>query len=111
MMKPVVKAELKNALLIFLGLIFCTLAYNLFLIPNNIAAGGFTGISQLINHFTGWRVGLVALAMNVPLFLVSMKSLGLPFGIRSLIASIAFSLMLDGIPPSCPIDDMWLSTV
>ena len=111
MMKPVVKAELKNALLIFLGLIFCTLAYNQFLIPNNIAAGGFTGISQLINHFTGWRVGLVALAMNVPLFLVSMKSLGLPFGIRSLIASIAFSLMLDGIPPSCPIDDMWLSTV
>lgn len=111
MMKPVVKAELKNTLLIFLGLIFCTLAYNLFLIPNNIAAGGFTGISQLINHFTGWPVGMVALAMNVPLFLVSMKSLGLPFGIRSLLASVAFSLMLDGVQLSCPINDMWLSTV
>ncbi len=105
------KAEAKNALLILPGLLLCTLAYNLFLIPNDIAAGGFTGIAQLINHFTGWQVGMVALVMNVPLFLVSMKSLGLSFGLRSLITTAAFSLMLDYVHVDCPIDDMWLATV
>ena len=105
------KVEVKNTLLILAGLLCCTFAYNLFLIPNNIAAGGFTGIAQLINHFTGWRVGMVSLIMNVPLFLLSMKSLGLSFGIRSLITTMAFSLLLDCIHLNSPVNDMWLATV
>ena len=106
-----VRAELKNAILILVGLIFCALGFNLFLIPNNIAAGGFTGIAQLINSVTGFPVGTVALALNVPLFLVSMKSLGLRFGIRSLAATIGFSLLLDNLHVPVITHDLWLSTV
>ena len=106
-----VRAELKNAILILVGLIFCALGFNLFLIPNNIAAGGFTGIAQLINSVTGFPVGTVALVLNVPLFLVSMKSLGLRFGVRSLIATIGFSLMLDNLHVPVLTQDMWLATV
>ena len=106
-----VRAELKNAILILVGLIFCALGFNLFLIPNNIAAGGFTGIAQLINSVTGFPVGTVALALNVPLFLVSMKSLGLRFGMRSLIATIGFSLLLDNLHVPVITHDLWLSTV
>lgn len=106
-----VRAELKNAILILVGLIFCALGFNLFLIPNNIAAGGFTGIAQLINSVTGFPVGTVALALNVPLFLVSMKSLGLRFGLRSLIATIGFSLLLDNLHVPVITHDLWLSTV
>ena len=106
-----VRAELKNAILILVGLIFCALGFNLFLIPNNIAAGGFTGIAQLINSVTGFPVGTVALALNVPLFLVSMKSLGLRFGVRSLIATIGFSLLLDNLHVPVITHDLWLSTV
>ena len=106
-----VRAELKNAILILVGLIFCALGFNLFLIPNNIAAGGFTGIAQLINSVTGFPVGTVALVLNVPLFLVSMKSLGLRFGMRSLIATIGFSLLLDNLHVPVITHDLWLSTV
>lgn len=106
-----VRAELKNAILILVGLIFCALGFNLFLIPNNIAAGGFTGIAQLINSVTGFPVGTVALVLNVPLFLVSMKSLGLRFGIRSLAATIGFSLLLDNLHVPVITNDLWLSTV
>ena len=45
--------EWMNILQIALGLFFCKVAYNAFLIPNSIAAGGFTGIGQLINRATG----------------------------------------------------------
>lgn len=110
-MKAVCKAELKNGILILAGLVIGSLGFNLFLIPNNIAAGGFTGIAQLINSATGLPVGAVALALNVPLFLASMKSLGLPFGIRSLIATISFSLLLDVLHVPAITQDMWLATV
>lgn len=110
-MKTNVRAEMKNAILILAGLIFCALGFNLFLIPNNIAAGGFTGIAQLINSVTGFPVGVIALALNVPLFLLSMKSLGLRFGIRSLIATIGFSLLLDHLRVPVITHDLWLSTV
>ena len=91
-MKNNLRLEMKNVLFIALGLVFCTLGYNLFLIPSNIAAGGFTGVAQLINSGTGWPIGTISLVLNVPLFLLSMKSLGIRFGIRSLIATAAFSL-------------------
>ena len=110
-MKTNVRTEMKNAILILAGLIFCALGFNLFLIPNNIAAGGFTGIAQLINSVTGFPVGVIALALNVPLFLLSMKSLGLRFGIRSLIATIGFSLLLDHLRVPVITHDLWLSTV
>ena len=110
-MKKFSDTELHNVLLIVLGLISCTLAYSLFLIPNNIAAGGFTGIAQLINSGTGWPIGTIALILNIPLFLVSMKSLGIRFGIRSLIATALFSVMLDMIHLSFPVQDLWLATV
>ena len=110
-MRLLPKGELKNAIFILFGLAFGTLGYKLFLIPNNIAAVGFTGIAQLINHGTGLPIGAISLALNVPLFLVSMKSLGLRFGIRSLIATIAFSLLLDGVRLRFPVQDMWLATV
>ena len=110
-MKTNVRVEIKNAALILVGLIFCALGFNLFLIPNNIAAGGFTGIAQLINSVTGFPVGTVALVLNVPLFLVSMKSLGLRFGIRSLAATIGFSLLLDNLHVPVITNDLWLSTV
>ena len=110
-MKTNVRAEMKNAILILAGLIFCALGFNLFLIPNNIAAGGFTGIAQLINSVTGFPVGTIALILNVPLFLVSMKSLGLRFGVRSLAATIGFSLLLDNLHVPVVTHDLWLSTV
>ena len=104
-------SELHNIILVALGLLICTLAYNLFLIPNDIAAGGFTGIAQLVNRFTGLPVGTVTLALNVPLFLVSMKSMGLKFGVRSLAATILFSVLLDTVKFGWSMDDRWLATL
>lgn len=110
-MSKIFKGEFKNAILIMLGLLFCTLAYNAFLVPNSIAAGGFTGIAQLINSGTGWPIGTISLVLNVPLFLVSMKSLGIRFGIRSLISTILFSLLLDTLQINIHVQDVWLATV
>lgn len=103
--------ELFSWVLILVGLAFCVLGYNLFLIPNDIAAGGFTGASQLINSFTGWPVGLVMLCMNVPLFAVSIRRMGKRFAVKSLAASVLLSFLIDTIQLRPAAQDVWLATL
>ena len=99
-MKRGVRDELFNVLLIAAGLILATLGYRLYLIPNNV------------NHLVpAVGVGLVNLLLNVPLFLVSLRSMGLGFGLRSLLSSVALSLMLDYLPVPAMTDDVLLSAV
>lgn len=110
-MKKRLHPEFGNSLLILAGLILTALGYNMYLIPNDIAAGGFTGIGQLINKFIPISVGTVNLILNIPLFLLSMKSLGIKFGVRSLIVMALFSLMIDHIPIPAATSDMMLASV
>ncbi len=110
-MKLKLHPEVKNTVLILVGLLCCSAAYNLYLIPNSIAAGGFTGIGQLVNSFADISVGTVSMLLNIPLFIFSMKSLGLRFGVRSLLAMLGLSLFIDYIPFPVATNDMLLATV
>ena len=110
-MSTSLREELKNDLLVVVGLLVAAAAYRMYLIPNQVVNGGFTGVGQLLNHATGISVGLVNIALNVPLFLISMKSMGLRFGVRSLIAMVLMSLLIDHIPLPRATDDMLLASV
>lgn len=105
------KESLKNAAYIIIGLFSCSLGYCMFLVPNEIAPGGFTGIGQLCNALFGINVGTMALILNVPLFAVSMRSMGIKFGVKSLVASIGLSLLIDYLPIGAVTDDLLLATV
>ena len=110
-MKSTLRSELKNTLLIVIGLLVASAAYRMYLIPNRVVAGGFTGIGQLLNHIFGISVGTVNILLNVPLFLLSMKRMGVKFGVRSLIAMLALSILLDHLPLPAATDDMLLAAV
>ena len=60
--------------LILISSIIQAFSLRVFFIPANLASGGVSGIAQLINHFTGWPIGLMILLGNIPLF-----GLGLAF--------------------------------
>lgn len=110
-MNKTLRTELKNDLLIALGLLVAAAAYRMYLVPNQVVAGGFTGVGQLLNHLMGVGVGTVNILLNVPLFLISMKSMGIKFGVRSLIAMVLLSLLIDHIPLPSATDDMMLAAV
>ena len=110
-MKTTFREALKNNALVIAGLLVAAAAYRMYLIPNQVVAGGFTGVGQLLNHLTGIGVGTVNIALNVPLFLVSMKSMGVRFGVRSLIAMVLLSLLIDHLPLPPATDDMLLAAV
>lgn len=82
--------------LVVLGAVLTALGYSLFQVPFDITAGGLSGLAIIINHFTGWREGLLFLIMNIPLVLLGFHQLGRWRFITSVILSLlVFSLATD----------------
>jgi len=85
--------------LLLLGAGIQAAALRLFLVPADLASGGVSGISQLINHYTGWPIGVMVLIGNVPLFLLGWRFLGgRRFALRTAFAVVIFSLGVDLLP-------------
>jgi uncharacterized membrane-anchored protein YitT (DUF2179 family) len=105
------KERLFAYLQIVMGCAIGALSYPLFLVPSDIAPGGVTGIATILHHLFSMPVGLTALAMNVPLFLMGYRLLGRVFAIRTLIATILFSLFIDWLPVAPFPADTLLSAV
>jgi len=85
--------------LIFIGAAIQAIALRLFLVPANLASGGVSGISQLINHYTHWPIGLMVLIGNIPLFIIGWRFLGgSRFALRTAFAVIVYSVFVDLIP-------------
>lgn len=83
---------------ILLGCLIGGAAYPLFMTPNRIAPGGITGVAMILNHLLRWPVGTVSLIMNIPLFLISYRTMGRVFAFRSLVATVFFSVFIDILP-------------
>lgn len=96
---------------ILIGCVIGGMAYPLFLTPNDIAPGGLTGVAMIVGHFTGLPVGMLSLALNVPLFVLGYLRVGGRFVFRSLCATVLFSLAIDLIPFQCMTDDVLLSSI
>lgn len=84
------------ALKITVGCVLFGLGFNLFLIPNELNAGGLSGIAMIFVHLTKFgTVGAVTAVLNIPLFLVGGKKIGKKFFVGSLIGAFGSSLFLD----------------
>lgn len=89
---------LRDYLLIGFGALLQALALRLFLVPSNLASGGISGLSQIINHYTGFPIGLMVFIGNLPLFLLGWRYLGGPrFAFRTAFAVVAFSFLTDAL--------------
>jgi uncharacterized membrane-anchored protein YitT (DUF2179 family) len=75
-------------LYIILGSAIIALAFNVFLLPNNIASGGVSGISTILKSTLGWEPAFVQWSFNIPLFIAGVLLLGKQFGIKTLVGTI-----------------------
>ena len=79
-----------------LGCAMFGLAFNLFLEPNGLNAGGISGLSMAFVHLTNLgSVGLVTLLMNLPLFILGGLKVGKKFFFGSLMGMLFSSVALD----------------
>ncbi len=63
--------------------------------PNNIAPGGVTGLSILINYLTDLPISMVSLAINIPLLVLAFFFLGKYFTLKTLTTVGISTLMIE----------------
>lgn len=66
-----------------------------FLAPNDIIAGGVSGVSTIINHFSKLPIGLMIILVNVPIFIWGIIKFGKSLGVATLYATVALSVFTD----------------
>lgn len=80
---------------VIIGTAVMAVAFNMFLIPNKIAAGGISGLGIILFHLYQVPVGLTVLLGNVPLFILAWTVLGWRFVAHSLAGTILLPFMLE----------------
>lgn len=83
--------------LIYVGTLIVAFGIDVFLVPANLAPGGVTGISIIINSFTGISLGNLIFVINIPIFLFGLKVFGKSYGLKTLLGISFLSINIDMI--------------
>ena len=92
---PNLRSGAVNALLILVGCAIMGLAYAMFLIPHHFVPGGISGIAIIANYFAGLPVGAIIIVLNVPIFLLGLRTMGKKYVLNSLAGMVVSSVFID----------------
>lgn len=79
---------------VLIGSAIVAIAFNLFLLPNQIASGGVSGISTILYSLFGFEPAIVQWTFNIPLFIAGVLLLGKNFGVKTLVGTIFLPLVV-----------------
>lgn len=110
------KEKIKEYCLIIVGVFLVALSLEYFFIPNNIAAGGLTGLAIVINHYIpSISTGPLVFIMDLVLFIVGFIFLGKSFGVKTIVSSFSLAGMMTIIEkffnPQALTEDLMLASI
>lgn len=79
---------------IIIGSAIVAISFNVFLLPNEVASGGVSGISTILKGLFDWRPAFVQWAFNIPLFISGVILLGRNFGVKTAVGTIFLPLVV-----------------
>ena len=88
--------NITDFLLITLGCLIQAVGMVVFMVPANLITGGISGLAQVVNHYTGWPIGIMVFLGNLPILLIGWRYLGrFRFALRTIYAVVIFSVFTD----------------
>jgi uncharacterized membrane-anchored protein YitT (DUF2179 family) len=84
--KAGVLSEIRDYIVIAIGMLSYCIGWGIFLLPNNITTGGVAGVSSILYWGTGIPVQLSYFIINGLLLLAALKILGLRFCLKTIYA-------------------------
>ena len=89
------KTVLLDLLLMLVGSAVYAVEVNAFTAPNNIAAGGVTGIATMLNYLFCTPIGLISFFINAPLVVWAVVEIGYKLVAKTMVAIVLTSVMID----------------
>ncbi|WP_335871576.1 YitT family protein [Bacillus sp. 2205SS5-2] len=86
--------KLFEYLAVISGSVIVAITFNVFLLPNEVASGGVSGISTILKGLLNWEPAYVQWALNIPLFIAGLIFLGFQFGIKTAVGTIFLPLVV-----------------
>lgn len=77
------------------GTLLMALSVDLFLLPNQLSVGGFSGLGTIGFYLFNIPVGTTTLILNIPLFVIALIKNGKKFFLDSLVGTLSLSLFLN----------------
>jgi len=97
---------------LFIGSIITAVGLEVFLIPNQIIDGGVVGISIMAAYLTGWPLGLILLALNLPFLYLGYMQIGKTFAVSTLFSIVSLAYWVNFfIPVPGFTSDLFLAAV
>ena len=108
--------ELKSYSIITFGVLLVAIALVYFYAPNNLAAGGLSGLALIINHLIpGITMGSILFIGNAVLYIIAFLIIGPEFGFKTIYASFGLSgiiwFMEKFFNPYALTNDLMLATI
>ena len=92
--RQVMFREMKDYLMIALGMILYGIGWTVFLLPNDITTGGVPGIASIVFWATGFPVQYTYFLINAVLLMLALKILGFKFSIKTIFAVFTLTFFL-----------------
>jgi uncharacterized membrane-anchored protein YitT (DUF2179 family) len=103
---------IQRAVLITIGALLMATGLEIFLIPNHVIDGGITGISIMLSHVTGLKLGIFLFLLNLPFVFLGYKQFGKTFAISTVYGIIMLSIFTTYFHPIPPFtEDILLATI
>ncbi len=108
--------ETKKFVIVIIGALLNALSLNLFLIPANVYASGFTGVAQLLSSIFAFAsihisTGILLFVLNIPVTILGWKKVGKSFTIYSFVSVATTTFFLEMIPINPLSEDILLNAV
>ncbi|MBU5335764.1 YitT family protein [Intestinibacter bartlettii] len=96
MTKNNIMKTIKEYFIVTIGVILVAFGLQYFYSPNDIAGGGLSGLSLVINHYVpSLSLGTLIFLGNLILFAIAFLLIGGDFGAKTIYASFALSFVMD----------------
>lgn len=110
------RETVRNYLFLTIGATIMMINFNVFISPANIAPGGVSGLSLILNYYTGIPKGTGMLILSIPLIALGFWKLGrFRFLVRTLYVTLYYTLGVDltarFFPPQGIVDDLLLTAL
>ena len=90
-----VKEFLIDMIYLTLGCAIMAIGTAVFLLPNQLSTGGFTGIATIFYYLFHFPMGTVILTLNIPFFILAFFKIGKKLVIKSIIGTSLLSIFID----------------
>ena len=95
-----------------IGSAIMAIGVSLFLLPNQLSTGGFSGLATITYYFFNIPMGTATIVLNLPLFIIALYKLGIKFIGKSILGTVSLAIFIDLFDKLKPItNDRFLACI